>query len=337
MIFDEATHFILSDTTHIGESRRRAVALAAELGFGETDRGKAAIVVTELTTNALRYAGGGELFLLPYREVDAAGRSGLEILVVDHGQGMSDLSCCMRDGYSSGGTQGTGLGAVSRLAAAFDVSTTVGKGTAVLARMTGGDARPGLRPRTVGVLSVPYPGEQVCGDGWGQRLDGTRLLLMVADGLGHGIQAAEAAREAERIFHKNAASEPVRILQDIHGALRKTRGAAVALCLLDGEVARFVGIGNISCTVVTPDAIAHSMVSLSGTVGYEVRKFQEFTRPCLTDSLCVMHSDGLATQWRLSSYPGLAQRPVTLIAAVLYRDFSRRRDDVTIVVVRAPG
>jgi hypothetical protein len=47
-----------------------------------------------------------------------------------------------------------------------------------------------------------------------------------------------------------------------------------------------------------------------------------------------MHSDGLGSRWDLADYPGLSERASTLIAAVLYRDFRRGNDDVTVVAVR---
>jgi hypothetical protein len=47
-----------------------------------------------------------------------------------------------------------------------------------------------------------------------------------------------------------------------------------------------------------------------------------------------MHSDGLGTQWRLERYPGLIQKHPSLIAGVLYRDFNRERDDVTVLVAK---
>jgi hypothetical protein len=50
----------------------------------------------------------------------------------------------------------------------------------------------------------------------------------------------------------------------------------------------------------------------------------------------VLHSDGLQTRWRLDAYTGLARRQPSLIAGVLYRDFTRGRDDVTVLVVTAP-
>jgi hypothetical protein len=76
------------------------------------------------------------------------------------------------------------------------------------------------------------------------------------------------------------------------------------------------------------------MVSHSGIVGHEARKIQEFVYPWSQDTVLVMHSDGLATHWNLDQYPGLASRRPSLIAGVLYRDFTRGRDDVTVVVAK---
>ena len=76
------------------------------------------------------------------------------------------------------------------------------------------------------------------------------------------------------------------------------------------------------------------MVSHNGTVGHVTRKVQEFVYPWLPGALVIMHSDGLGTQWSLERYPGLALRDPALIAGVLYRDFQRGRDDVTVLVAR---
>jgi hypothetical protein len=96
---------------------------------------------------------------------------------------------------------------------------------------------------------------------------------------------------------------------------------------------RFAGVGNISGTIVSP-AKSSSMVSYNGTVGHEVRKIQEFVYEWPKGGLLVMHSDGMGTQWRLDRYAGLADKHPSLIAGVLYRDFNRGRDDVTVLVAR---
>ena len=60
----------------------------------------------------------------------------------------------------------------------------------------------------------------------------------------------------------------------------------------------------------------------------------EFSLPWPKDSILVMHSDGLTARWDLSHYPGLGMKDPSLIAGILYRDFSRPHDDKTVVTIR---
>ena len=76
------------------------------------------------------------------------------------------------------------------------------------------------------------------------------------------------------------------------------------------------------------------MASHNGTVGHQMQRVQEFTFPWNADSLLVMHSDGLKSSWDLERYPGIWSKHPGLIAAMLYRDFSRERDDVTVLVAK---
>ncbi len=186
-------------------------------------------------------------------------------------------------------------------------------------------------------MCLPMRDEIVCGDAWATRRDGHIDLMMVADGLGHGPDAAEAARSAVTVFEASRDRAPAALVSEIHGALRSTRGAAVAIASLDherGEI-RYAGVGNIAGTIVHAGA-TRSMVSLNGTVGHEMRKIQEFAYEWPVGALVVMQSDGLQTHWRLDKYPGLTARHPSVIAAVLYRDFSRGRDDVTVLAARLP-
>jgi hypothetical protein len=80
--------------------------------------------------------------------------------------------------------------------------------------------------------------------------------------------------------------------------------------------------------------VSKTLVSDNGTLGANVRKMQEFSQPWAPETLVVVHSDGLGTQWNLVDYPGLSHRHPSLVAAILYRDFRRIRDDVTVVVAR---
>jgi len=161
-------------------------------------------------------------------------------------------------------------------------------------------------------------------------------LLMVADGLGHGLLASEAAREAERVFSLSKESSLAGILQDVHDALRKTRGAAVALARIDVEkgILQFAGVGNIGASIVVGD-LSRGLASHNGTLGQTMERVQEFTYPWAPESILVMHSDGLMSRWDLGRYPGVSTKPASVIAALLYRDFTRGRDDVTVLVAKA--
>src|SRR5262249_28433546 len=132
----------------------------------------------------------------------------------------------------------------------------------------------------VGAVSAPKAGEPVCGDSWAWERQGRQDVLLVADGLGHGPLAADAAREAVRLFRAHAQLDPLEILQRIHAALLSTRGAAVAIAVLDhdGHSLRYVGVGNISATILIGGQ-TRSAVSHGGTVGHQLRKMQEFVYP----------------------------------------------------------
>jgi hypothetical protein len=182
-------------------------------------------------------------------------------------------------------------------------------------------------------ISTPIAGETVCGDAWSAFYAPGRSVYIVADGLGHGPVAAEAANEAVRVFHQFAERGPDRILSEVHSALGKTRGAAVSVAevLPEKQLLNYAGAGNIVAAICTGGK-TRSLVSMNGTVGHTVGKIQQFSYPWPADSSLIMHSDGLATRWNLEQYPGLSSRHPALLAGVLFRDFCRKRDDATILV-----
>ena len=323
----------VSDPTHAGEARRHAAIYAESANLGERERGSLAIVVTEMATNVVKHAGTGTIVV---EAVTGNGSSGVRVLALDKGPGIRDLSSALQDGYSTAGTAGNGLGAMKRLSNEFDIYTAPGLGMAVLSEFWPQKRKQqDASPIDVGVLSVPIKGEEVCGDGWGARKADDSMLLMVVDGLGHGVLASEAAREAERIFVNSNTSSPAPILQDSHDALKKTRGAAMAIAALNFEkqLISYAGVGNIGSSVVRPDG-SRGMASHNGTLGHHLHRIQEFNSPWDAQSILVMHSDGLKSGWDLKLYPGIWSKHPGLIAGMLYRDFYRDRDDVTILVAK---
>ena len=93
------------------------------------------------------------------------------------------------------------------------------------------------------------------------------------------------------------------------------------------------GIGNITGVLMTPKRVQH-LLCHNGIVGHQMPRTQTVTHPWTSETLLVLHSDGLRSRWNLSDYPGLMGRHPSVIAGVLYRDFTRSSDDVTIIVVR---
>ncbi len=325
----------VEESSQVGEARRLVTSMGRELALSEVHTEHVSIVVTELATNLVKHAGGGDLIL---RVLRGAEMSGIEVLSLDKGPGMRHVGENLRDGYSTTGSPGNGLGAIQRLSSLFDIYSMPGQGTAVLSRYWRRTALASAQPQPLelGVVCLPVTTEETCGDAWALHQTSERVLIMLADGLGHGRYAAEASAAAAYIFENYTTNSPAEIIERMHAALRSTRGAAVAVAevLFGGQcVVRYAGVGNISGRIISGTTF-HGMVSHNGTIGIEARKIEEVTYPWPEDGLLVLHSDGLTTRWNLDDYPGLRGRNPALIAGVLFRDHNVARDDSTVVVIR---
>lgn len=318
------------EQSQVAEARREAASLAGKAAFNPTDAGRVALVATEAATNMIRHGGGGDL-LVSLNDDDA-----VEILALDKGPGIGDLERSLRDGYSTAGGAGTGLGAIRRLSSEFEVYSLPGRGAAVLARVRRGNRTPPPVSIQYGGLAAPMGGERVCGDAWSiaPSRDGG-AVVMVADGLGHGPQAAEASAQAVRTFRTHAHLPEVDLMDCLHGALRATRGAAVAVATLapGPREVRFAGVGNIAGLIYS-NGQARQMISHPGTVGHTLHKPKLFTYAWSVGAVVLFYSDGINTHLSFEGYPRLAERDPSLIAGVFFRDFNRGHDDATVVAVR---
>lgn len=331
---DQTRAIPVPDASHIGEARRSVAVLSSQLRLDESAAGRVAIVATELATNVAKHGGGGHLLA---RAI--ADGTGIELIAIDKGRGIGDISQAMRDGYSSGGTSGHGLGAIERMSDLFDVYSQPAQGTVIVSRMLKlRDAVPASGPSDVldlGVVCVAAPRERLSGDGWIIVAGERGPAVVIVDGLGHGDLAHEASAAGLEVCRRNAGASPIALMEAMHAALRPTRGAAAAVAEIDAgtRTLRMSGLGNISCSVVSTEG-SKSLASMSGIVGHESRRFQEFSAPFPSGASLVMFSDGIATRWRLDQYNGLRPRHPALAAGVVYRDQLRGRDDATIVVAR---
>lgn len=331
--------FPIDDASRIGEARRHASYLCADLGWGEVETGRLALIITELGTNLLRHASQGRLLIaarLPLGDV--------EVISIDEGPGIPSVSRSMEDGYSTGcGSPGTGLGAIRRQASSFDMHSTVPGGTICVARV-------GRTPESAvnakakakddkhyafGAICVPIHGESVCGDAWGVALDGATATVLVADGLGHGPHAAAASQSALDEFAADAADDLRHLIERTHSQLQTTRGAAICAVRIDGDAQTVfcAGAGNVVARVVS-GVFDRSMVTQHGTAGIQIRKPDQSRLQMPPHGVTIVHSDGLASRWDTAPILPVLERDPTLAAAILFRDFSRGRDDATVVVIR---
>lgn len=323
----------ITDPSSVGEVRRTALLTAQRLGFDETRAGELALLATESSRNVLIHGGGGQVIVAGIRDKAAALA---RILAMDNGPGIPNLARAMADGFSTAGTMGGGMGAMKRMATRLEIFTGR-KGTIVLLELGHAPAAGGLQ---LAGMAVPFPGERICGDGWTWHRHHDRTVILLVDGLGHGWQASEAAQEAIATFHKymGAAtpSSPAQILQYVHDALRKTRGAVAAVAEIHPgkNAVRYAGIGNISAVLLSGET-SRNLVSHNGTLGVAMSRVQEFSVDWPSDAVLVLHSDGLQARWDLDAYAGLAVRHPALIGGALLRDFRRQRDDASVVVVKA--
>jgi len=323
---------IVTESSEVAQARRAVATLAARQGLDEEDAGRAALVAMEICTNMVKHGGGGELIAQPLEHGE---RRGLGLIGLDKGPGIADLEKCLRDGFSTGGSPGTGLGAIKRMSQQFDVYSQPGRGTAVHAEVWPEGRAPHGERLEMGAIVVPKSGEVECGDTWCYVERAGGALVMGVDGLGHGLGAAQAANAACEVFLTEKTRAPGAVLERIHGALRTTRGAAIIVIEVDWDNGSLLaaGIGNMVAAIVESNT-AKRIPSYNGIVGHATPRIRELSYTIAPSAAIVLHSDGLSGAWQPERYPGLMQHSCAALAGVLYRDCKRGRDDSLVVALR---
>jgi anti-sigma regulatory factor (Ser/Thr protein kinase) len=342
----------IRDEPQVGAARRAVRRFAQQAGFGAEALSDLEIVVQEIGTNAVRYATQGGC--LHWRAPEAGAGAGLELFYEDKGPGIHDLDRALKDGVSSGGSLGTGFGAMRRLLDEFDAYSSVKGttrrltsarrttwGTALLGRKWAGPPRDRdeeerrAASRRRGVWTRPRPGEDRNGDAYFFGEHRGAVLLVVVDGLGHGRGAAEAASAAVEVL-EGWEGEPLEdLFWGLHDALRVTRGAVVGSVLIDEprEHFHYAGVGNVEVRVIGASEPIRPLPA-NGTLGARLTQVRVWPHRYEPGTTFVLATDGISAKWDVSSYPGLHLRDPQLMACVLARDFSRSSDDATIVVYR---
>lgn len=321
-VLDADVWVAVDETAAVATARRRVAALATGLGLHPDRVGEAEIVASELATNLVKHAGGGDLVLR------SAG-GGLQLVAIDSGPGTRHLASYVDDGVSTAGTLGVGLGAVRRLTGRLDLWSEPGRGAVIAA-----DLGPVDRPAELGHLTRTLRGESVCGDTVAVRETADGWLLLVADGLGHGLLAAEASQRAAEVLAAGTSESPAELIGRMHAALGGSRGAAVAVTRvhLDSRTITHAGVGNVSGRLVGERA--RTLVSQPGIVGHKLPRVQEVRLPLDDARLVVLHSDGLTEKWRADALPDVTRHGPTVCAAQLLRDAGTRRDDASVLALQ---
>jgi len=103
---------------------------AIRMGFSLIEQTKVVTAASELARNTIIYGGGGDVRLEVMRD---GVRSGVRLTFVDRGPGIPDVQQALRDGYTTGGGLGLGLGGARRLMSELDISSRPGEGTRIVA------------------------------------------------------------------------------------------------------------------------------------------------------------------------------------------------------------
>ena len=342
----------VGDEAQVGAVRRAVHAFAGVMGFTERELAEIDIVVQEIGMNAVRYAKGGGWI---HFTTPLGAEPGIEIFYWDKGPGIYDLDRAVRDGVSTSGGLGAGLGAIRRLMDEFDLYSTVRTnsslkslqanrrtvhGTALLCRKWVAAAR--LSPRThastskrIGVWSRPHPSEELNGDAYFVRRRAGQTLLAVIDGLGHGRGAHAASQIALEVLSDWKGETLEDVFRDAHEALRASRGAVMGAALIDTahDTFHFAGVGNIEARVFdAPEPVRP--ISNNGTLGARLDKLRVWSYKWVDGATVVLTSDGLSSTWDIEDYPGLLSKSPQLFAGILMRDYGRHTDDATALVAR---
>jgi serine/threonine-protein kinase RsbT len=118
----------IASSSDVVLARQKVRQWAIEMKFTLIDQSKLVTAASELARNALEHGKGGQMVI---EQVENSIKSGLKLVFEDRGPGISDLDAALRDGYTTGGGMGLGLGGSKRLVNEFQIESEPGKGTRV--------------------------------------------------------------------------------------------------------------------------------------------------------------------------------------------------------------
>jgi len=323
---------------HLGHSldaQTRVRGFAREIGFDALVCEELAIVVAELASNLIKHAGGGTLELAVVRD---AGRIGLRIDSRDLGVGISNPEWALGDGRTTGGSLGSGLGAVNRLMDELSFEQDGDGGHIVRCirwLLTDRRSTP-AQPLEFGVASRPHPMENVNGDEFVVCDVRPRALVGVIDGLGHGHKAHAASTTARSWIERHLHLSLEQLFEGVGRACCGTNGVVMALAEFDcaARSLSFGTLGNIETRLLADGRMPHLQIQ-RGILGGPRVQVKIRSYDWRSHYILVMHSDGIRSTWDPEQLGISGDRTASAISSILLRNYSRDTDDATVLVVKA--
>ena len=186
------------------------------------------------------------------------------------------------------------------------------------------------------VASRPLPGEERSGDDHFVAETATGWLLAVADGLGHGPEAAAASTAFVEVLKQNIEESPVALIRLCHAALRNTRGSAATVVRIDRSCSllSWAGVGNVEGVIrhTHPAAASTEYITMrGGIVGYRIPGLQPSFLQLLDGDILVLATDGIDGNFvqAISS-----SHPPDMLAGHILHHYAKPTDDALVLVAR---
>jgi negative regulator of sigma-B (phosphoserine phosphatase) len=199
-------------------------------------------------------------------------------------------------------------------------------------------APPDLLVRGVGYATRAMPGETACGDQCAVWLRPERIVLALADGLGHGAHAAHAAEAALRCIGARLDSDCDTLFAECDRQLRDTRGVALALAIVEPALARVTvaAVGNIRGVLLTTGR-DRRLPGACGIVGAGYTGLVPERLALAPGDQLVLYSDGLQELLPLRELLCAADAPPQALAGTALQLWASERDDASILIYRYEG
>ena len=328
---------LMDDETKIGVARRRITRYLDQLGCDSVFVSEVAIIVMELSVNLMKHALGKKMLI--FRSTLHHQRQNIEVISIDEGPYIEQLKEALKDGFSTQGTLGIGLGSVKRLSDKFDYYSVKDMGNVFIAQKYTDKLKPAASThKNFDFLCAPVEGVHECGDDIAiDMLTESGMRLMMTDGMGHGERAQDSCTLAREVFFQHPEMSLKEVIKTIDHKIKDIRGLDMLLMDIVEEGGRAMvncaAVGNISVYKVDiggREVARH--VPNPGKVGYQIYNVKEASYSLAQGEVLIAHTDGmLPLKGFCSKLLGL---PSTVIASSCFLKSSIPSDDSSIFVYK---